>query len=498
MKYYSLFLLVLLAACQDRQVSVEEFYGEPYRPQFHFSPKSAWMNDPNGMFQLDGSYHLFYQYYPDSTVWGPMHWGHAVSRDLLHWEERPIALYPDSLGYIFSGSAVVDHENRSGLGSLENPPVVALYTYHDPLKAEAGDIDFQYQGLAYSTDGGESWTKYKGNPVLRNPGIRDFRDPKVRWFEPTGKWIMTLAVADHIRFYSSANLIDWAFESEFGIDQGSHAGVWECPDLIPMRVEGTGQTRWVLLVSINPGGPQGGSATQYFVGDFDGTDFILDPDFASEIQGPGESAIWLDYGADNYAGVTWSNVPDDRPIFMGWMSNWQYAQQVPTHPWRSAMTLPRELSLHTEKNSYRIHSRPVVETEDLKGVPSDPRGMLPGPQCHISAELRGDFSLTLINEQQEALTLSLEEGIISLDRSRAGRSAFEPGFAAVHTLEAANWSPQTLSIYLDASSVEIFFNNGQRVLTELIFPTEPYTEIRHQGAIYGLQVAQMKSIWHPR
>jgi fructan beta-fructosidase len=230
-------------------------YQETHRPQFHFSPKEKWMNDPNGMVYYAGEYHLFYQYYPDSTVWGPMHWGHAISQDLLHWEHLPIALYPDSLGWIFSGSAVVDYQNTSGLGSKENPPLVAIYTYHyDQLEKQKRN-DFQYQALAYSIDKGRTWQKYAQNPVLKNPGIRDFRDPKVFWHNETRKWVMILAAQDRVKLYNSPNLKDWAFLSDFGQASGAHGGVWECPDLftLPHPTE-KGKHKWLMLVSINPGG----------------------------------------------------------------------------------------------------------------------------------------------------------------------------------------------------------------------------------------------------
>ncbi|MEY2704299.1 MAG: hypothetical protein RL407_361, partial [Bacteroidota bacterium] len=261
---------LFFGGCTQKEIIFTPSQSEPYRPGYHFSPKQGWMNDPNGLVYLDGEYHLFFQHYPDSTVWGPMHWGHAVSQDLIHWEELPIALFPDSLGYIFSGSAVYDAANTSGLGSTETPPLVALFTYHDPKGEKEGRIDFQKQGLAYSLDKGQTWQKYEGNPVLGNPGIRDFRDPKITQVaQADGKssWVMTLAARDRVHFYESANLKEWAFLGEFGQGIGAHGGVWECPDLLSLKAP-DGSQKWVLLVSMNPGGPQKGSATQYFIGDF--------------------------------------------------------------------------------------------------------------------------------------------------------------------------------------------------------------------------------------
>ena len=292
------------------------YYQEKYRPQFHFSPEKGWMNDPNGLVYFAGEYHLFYQYYPDSTVWGPMHWGHAVSKDLIRWKHLPVALYPDSLGYIFSGSAVADTSNTSGLGTKINPPLVAIFTYHNPESEKSGSNTFENQGIAFSIDKGRTWTKYHNNPVLKNPGIKDFRDPRVIWHEQTGKWIMILAAHDRVMIYSSPDLKSWSFESQFGEKAGAHGGVWECPDLFPLKISGQHQIKWVMLVSINPGGPNGGSATQYFTGEFDGHNFV--PDNTDE--------KWIDWGPDNYAGSTWSEIPltDGRRIFLGWMSNWQY------------------------------------------------------------------------------------------------------------------------------------------------------------------------------
>jgi sucrose-6-phosphate hydrolase SacC (GH32 family) len=259
-------------------------YQEQYRPQIHFSPLKHWMNDPNGMVYYQGEYHLFYQYHPESTVWGPMHWGHAVSTDLVNWEELPIALFPDEFGTIFSGSAVIDWNNTSGLGSLENPPMVAIFTYHDAKAEKTGAIDFQTQGVAYSLDKGRTWNKYANNPVMKNPGIRDFRDPKVSWNSKVNKWIMVLAEGQQIGFYSSDNLLSWKFESYFGEGWGDHSGVWECPDLISLQVDDSGNRKDVLIVSIGSGGPNGGSATQYFVGDFDGNKFVLDPTFQQALK----------------------------------------------------------------------------------------------------------------------------------------------------------------------------------------------------------------------
>src|SRR4051812_28283356 len=350
---YLISLTVFLSCTNEKKRTDESsLYKEPYRPQIHFSPKEKWMNDPNGMVFYNNKYHLFYQYYPDSTVWGPMHWGHATSSDLVHWQHQPVALYPDSLGYIFSGSAVVDVHNSSGLGKYGKVPLVAIFTHHDPAGEKKGRNDYQNQSLAYSLDEGTTWTKYAGNPVLKNPGIRDFRDPKVMWYAKQQKWVMTLATKDHITFYSAHDLKTWKKESEFGLQTGAHGGVWECPDLFPLKLNG--KTYWVLLVSINPGGPNGGSATQYFVGQFDGKNFISDQ----------KDIRWIDYGTDNYAGVTWSNT-GNRKIFIGWMNNWQYGKVVPTKIWRSAITVPRDLGIEKVGDKYFVTSLPVKEFNSI-------------------------------------------------------------------------------------------------------------------------------------
>src|SRR5688572_4628821 len=359
MRVLTLPIVITLAvvSCKEPPPATKVAYTEKYRPQFHFTPKARWMNDPNGMVYYEGEYHLFYQYYPDGDVWGPMHWGHTVTTDLVVWEHLPIALYPDSLGMIFSGSAVVDEKNSSGFGSTDSPPLVAVFTYHDAVKEKEGRSDYQTQGIAYSLDKGRSWKKYDKNPVIANPGVRDFRDPKVFWHEESKQWIMTLVAADHAELYGSADLKLWTKLSEFGKEYGNHGGVWECPDLFQLPVEGEGIQKWVMIININPGAPNGGSGTQYFVGEFDGKKFTSDTEQAR--------TSWLDYGPDDYAGITWSNAPDGRKIFMGWMNNWSYAQVVPTSPWRGGTTVARDLSLVRIDGSLYVKSVVAVELEKL-------------------------------------------------------------------------------------------------------------------------------------
>jgi fructan beta-fructosidase len=499
--------------------ATDALYSEQYRPQFHFSPPQQWMNDPNGMVYDHGEFHLFYQYNPYSNKWGPMHWGHAISRDLLHWQHLPIALYPDRLGTIFSGSAVVDAANTAGFGSRAHPALVALYTYHDHLSENLGHTGFQSQGLAFSLDHGRSWTKYSGNPVLTNPGVRDFRDPKLFWHAATRRWIAALAVADHVAFYSSRDLRHWVHESDFGHDQGAHGGVWECPDLIAMQVDGRSQGRYVLLVSIGKGGPNGGSATQYFVGDFDGHRFIAD---APRSDRSAAVPRWLDYGTDDYAGSTWSGGArgDRRQLFIGWMSNWQYATDVPTQRWRSAMTLPRELRLVDDGRGPGLRSRPIAELAALRRTTAvigprtiaAPFDLTQAAKIHSGLlELDIDLDTTgapsselqFANQRGERtiFRLNAAERRFELDRSASGAVGFSPVFAAV---QSAPW-PGTdqrvrLHIYLDQSSIEIFINDGETVFTALVFPATPYDSVTLRGsgsfALNAATVYELGSVWH--
>ena len=459
-----------------------------YRPRFHFTPTKGWMNDPNGMIFLNGQYHLFFQHYPDGTVWGPMHWGHATSSNLVQWKEQPIALYPDSIGMIFSGSAVLDKNNTSGLGRGGIAPLVAIYTQHNMPGEKAGRTDFQNQSIAYSLDEGKTWTKYAGNPVLKTPNLKDFRDPKVIWHAPTQKWIMSLAVADHVELYSSPNLIKWTKESEIGKNLFAHGGVWECPDLLSFNH--FGKTIWVLLVSMNPGGPNGGSATQYIVGDFDGHTF---KPFTTDIK-------WMDYGPDNYAGVTFSNV-GDRNILIGWMSNWNYANVVPTEKWRSAMTVPRELSLIEQprynngfvknETEIRLVSNPVKElnaaftktlskerilTEKIFSLMS-PANTIPN-RIDLTTIPFFDFEIILSNAFNEKLIVGYDTAKkqFYIDRSQAGIASFNEGFGSVAVAPRLSKGVYLdLSIILDKTSIELFADGGRNVMTALFFPTHPYT-----------------------
>ncbi|MDF2157868.1 glycoside hydrolase family 32 protein [Algoriphagus sp. CAU 1675] len=483
-------IAIVFSSCQkEKEIIFRESGLEKYRPLIHFTPPFGWMNDPNGLIYKDGIYHLFYQHYPDSIEWGPMHWGHATSKNLTKWEHQPIALYPDSLGYIFSGSVIYDQENSSGLGTLELPPLVAIYTYHNMEGEKSGKLDFQFQGIAYSSDNGKTWHKYKGNPVLPNQGVKDFRDPKVtQVVKENGEkiWVMTLAVWDRVHFYSSKNLIDWDFLGQFGQNNGAHGGVWECPDLFQL-VAPDGSEKWVLITSINPGGPQKGSATQYFIGDFQNGQFIPDDNMIR----------WLDYGPDNYAGVTFSNLPknSNRTLFIGWMSNWLYAQVVPTKSWRSSMTLPRELSLFEVEGTKLIQSKPASELKDLRKeefkIKKNQSG-LPSQAVEILASVQNneDFNIVLSNENGEQVSIFKEMGLISIDRTQSGSHEFHPDFLAMHSAPMS-WSAKNIRIYLDSNSIELFINDGELVMTSLLFPSSPWKKVEFsnnltQKIIYSL------------
>ena len=506
-KLIFIFLCVSLVACKDQTAKKEvepsqDIYKEKYRPQFHFSPSEKWMNDPNGLVYHEGVYHLFYQYYPEDIVWGPMHWGHAVSKDMVHWEHKPIALYPDEHGLIFSGSAVVDAKNTSGFAKNGEVPLVAMFTYHSMEGEKAGRKDFQTQGIAYSLDNGDTWTKYEGNPVIGNEGIKDFRDPKVFWHEASQSWIMALVAGGHAKFYSSNNLKDWAHLSDFGKYQGAHGGVWECPDLFPLKVEGNGEEKWVLIISINPGAPNGGSGTQYFIGDFDGKQFVSDQ----------KEPKWLDYGTDNYAGVTYNNVPNGDRIFIGWMSNWDYARNTPTEKWRSAMTLPRKLSLRRHAEEYWLVNTPLDEVETL-AKSELAGGILVKESASKTLKVEGlnqsmvqlktrsdDLSLVFKNDLDESLKLTLhaKDSVFLLDRMKSGKVGFQSEFGnKKHYMPIAieEGGEHEMKILLDRSSIEIFLNGGLYSMTEQIFPSEPYNTLVIENGD-GQEEIEVKSIQH--
>lgn len=648
----ALAILLVANACTNEPSTGGEptgAYNEQHRPQFHFTPPQQWMNDPNGMVYYEGEYHLFYQHYPDSNVWGPMHWGHAVSADLVTWEQLPIAIYPDTLGLIFSGSAVVDWNNTSGFGQDSVPPLVAIYTYHNMDGERDGSNDFQTQAIAYSNDKGRTWTKYEGNPVIPNTeNIRDFRDPKVFWHEVSQQWVMALAVLDRVRIYNSKNLKEWTLGSEFGMGIGSDGRPWECPDLFQLPIEGSDAQKWVMLVSLGAGGYNGGSATQYFVGDFDGSTFTLDPALAPQYQmtkpvvpngdvfadfengygdwtvegnafgdapakgtlsgqrdvegytgaylvnsflngdastgklsspqftinknhinfqiggglHPKETCInlvvdgkvartatgdnnenlkwaswdvsdlkgksatieiidsheagwghinvdqivfadaaaepirsqtlWIDYGRDNYAGVTWSDIPaeDGRRLFIGWMSNWQYATIVPTFAWRSAMTLPRVLSLKETPQGLRLVTKPVKETEQLRAgdahssfenVPFAANQMEAKATFEMAENCQSKFGLVLTNAKGETYRVGFDaaKNEFFSDRTNAGKKDFSDVFAEnIHTApRLTTGNTIDFHVFFDVASAEVFADGGLTVFTDIYFPNEDFNKV---------------------
>ncbi len=443
---------------------------EMYRPEYHFTPPSHWMNDPNGMVFFEGEYHLFYQHNPSASTWGPMHWGHAISKDLINWQRLPIALYPDEQGMIFSGSAVVDWDNRAGFGEKA---LVAIFTYNKN--------HLETQNLAYSIDKGRSWTKYAGNPVIPHPEhLKDFRDPKVFWHKD--HWVMCLAAGDTILFYTSTNLKQWNQSGSFGGGYGSTTGVWETPDLFMLPLDGS-DSRWVLTVGVGNGGPAGGSGAQYFIGHFDGRKFIS--------ENPRELILWADHGADYYAPQSWSDEPNSRRIMIGWMSNWQYAKVMPTSTWRGVFSIPRELSLTQTANGIRLAHKPVLELEKLRTTHDHWQTVTIQPGSNLLDGLQGKvleiaaefeiasavkcfgFRVRVGMDEHTVINYTVEDQELSLNRIHSGKVDFHDGFAAVHSVELLPVNNIIrLRIFIDSSSIEVFANDGLAVLTDCIFPSE--------------------------
>ena len=426
---------------------------EKYRPLYHHTPPYGWMNDPNGIFYKDGVWHLYFQYNPFGSQWENMNWGHSTSRDLIHWTYEGVPIQPDALGVIYSGCCVVDKDNVAGFGKNA---IIAFYT-------SAGTS--QTQSIAYSLDNGKTFTKYAGNPIVTS-NVPDFRDPKVFWNEDTQLWNLILAAGQQMSIYSSKNLKDWTFESHFGEGYGNHDGVWECPDLIKMG------NKWVLLCNINPGGPYGGSATQYFVGHFDGHKFTC------------ESAPtvtkWLDYGKDQYATVTFNNAPNGRIVAIPWMSNWQYGNHVPTLQFRSANGLPRELGLFSYQGESYISVKPSPEV--FKAFSNKTSTKLQ-PASYIEVtNIKGNASITLKNNQNEEVVMvyDAKKGTFSMDRNQSGVSEFSSEFKAV-TTSPTYGAISGLQIFVDKSSVEVFDVDGKMAMTNIVFPTSPYTDVVAKG-----------------
>ena len=526
-------------------------YLEAFRPQLSYSPARNWMNDPNGLLYHDGAYHLFYQYNPNGDVWGDMSWGHAVSADLVHWSELPVALQveKDADGAItqsfFSGSAVVDHNNSSGLGSNGQAPMVAIYTsvYPGAMTLANGTHvrqGQQSQSLAVSLDSGGSWTQYAGNPVLALPPAayqdeyREFRDPKVFWYAPQAKWVMVvvLAMQHKALWYASKDLIAWEFMSEFG-PVGATGGVWECPDLFELPVDGdAANSKWVLVINLNPGGPAGGSGAQYFIGQFDGQRFVADPVVAGHgaragapvvvTAQPGEHVHWLDYGADYYAAVSWNDAPDGKRVMIGWMSNWLYARQVPTAPWRSAQSVARDVSLRSIDGQIRLIQQPVAAFAQLRrdvllavagqAVAAGVSALAPACAGIADIELLLDPGSALragvlvhtgANGDQTVIGYDSALGQVYVDRSGAGDASFSDIFAARHAAPVAlRGGAIRLRILVDSASVTVFAGDGEAVLTSQIFPGTGSDGMAlfaegGQATVRQLTVWSLASIWAP-
>ena len=487
-------------------------YTEHNRPTVHFSPPKNWLNDPNGLVYYDGVYHLFYQYNPNDIVWNDMHWGHATSSDLLHWVHHPIALTPDpdGLGYIFSGCALVDWNNSSGLGAANKPPLIALFT-HSSTTGE------QVQSLAYSNDSGTTWEQYSANPVLPNLGNSDFRDPKVFWDEQSNHWVMVVASGSLIQFFHSGNLIEWTHFFDFGECSGAHGGTWECPDLFPLNMPGTQDQKWILLVSLNPGGPNGGSGTQYFIGDFDGQRFTPDH---SDVR-------WLDFGPDNYAGVTWSDspMPAQNRVLIGWMSNWRYANTVPTSPWRGVMTVPRELALVQTSAGVRLGSKPIEEFDRLRtSTLLSVQNIVANPAVHFEIDCSEsgvfdlimelsldqhmpDWQVRFFNNQHAELLLrwQADEGQFEIDRAGVAQG-LENDFEFTSKIYApyalTNSTKIELRIINDRSSLEVFSADGLALFSVLYYSQQPLDQLAiesnsHEDPlnITNVLVYGLKGVW---
>ncbi|MBQ5577999.1 MAG: DUF4980 domain-containing protein [Prevotella sp.] len=422
---------------------------ERFRPTYHHTPTYGWMNDPNGMFYKDGVYHLYYQWNPYGSQWENMTWGHSSSRDLIYWEAQPTAIEADALGTIFSGSCVVDKKNDR---------VVAFYT-------SAGQN--QVQSMAVSKDNGVTFQKNPTNPILTS-NDPDFRDPKAFWNPEIQKWNLILAVGQEMRIYSSSNLKDWTYESSFGKGYGNHDGVWECPDLMKLQVRGTDKQKWMLICNINPGGPFGGSATQYFVGEFDGKKFTCEH----------KDTRWMDYGKDHYATVTFDNAPDGRRIALAWMSNWQYANQVPTQQFRSANSVPRDLNLFEYKGETYCSVTPSKELLALRGK----KVKKPTQTCEIVVDTKGKTEIELSNTKGEKVIMNYDaqNHTFSMDRNKSGDTSFSEAFPFV-TVAPTYGDIHQLRIFIDNCSIEAFDAEGKMAMTNLVFPSEPYTMIKVKG-----------------
>ena len=452
---------------------------EKFRPVYHHTPAYGWMNDPNGMFYKDGVYHLYFQHNPYGSTWGNMTWGHSTTTDLVNWNYEGLAIKPDAWGAVFSGSAVVDYDNTAGFGKNA---VVAFYT--SAKSSPWGDT--QSQSMAYSLDNGKTFVKYAYNPIVTS-SKRDFRDPKVFWYAPDKHWVMILAGGQEMDIYSSKNLKDWKYESSFGAKQGAHGGVWECPDLVELPVEGTKEKKWVLICNINPGGPFGGNAAQYFVGTFDGKKFVNESPTQTK---------WMDWGKDHYATVTFSNAPGGRCIALGWMSNWQYQTVLPTLQYRGSNTIARDLTLYRQDGELLLRCTPSPEIEKARmqkvSVPSfkvsdsyDLASLLEGNDGAYEIDMTiknsgaSKIMFTLSNDKGEKVNMyyDIMRKQFVMDRSESGKVDFSVDFPAVTVAPVYDTDNIRLRLFVDRTSIEAFGEGGKFVMTNQVFPTEPYNKM---------------------
>ncbi|MDR1555974.1 MAG: glycoside hydrolase family 32 protein [Tannerellaceae bacterium] len=518
--FYFTLLLSAFISCSQPEAS----YHEKYRPQVHFSPLENRMDAPAGLVYLNGEYHLFYLYNPSGTDGNPKHWGHAVSTDLIHWNHLPIALSPDSLGAIASGSVVYDEKNTSGLGTTENPPLVAIFTYHNYEAEYSGDINVQTQGLAYSSDKGRTWTKYSDNPVVPNPGIRDFHDPKIIWYEPEEHWIMILAVEGRIRIYTSPDLKNWCYASDFGLNLDSQENRWERPDLFELPIgNGSKQTRWILTVNVEFGLTKEWK-TGFFAGDFDGRIF-------SSSQ---TSPYGIDYGNDNYGGLTFNNLPGGRHVLIGWMNNREYADNIPASSWRGSLTVPRELRLKQTLYYYILASQPVEEVSTLYDkhvlmqnidivqdihssgfVDMSPCIKFPLCPSEINIRFRTDkhpqlgfaerFGIKIRNKKGESILAGYDAYHQQFYIDHASHSTIDifPGTRSVAQVPGQDINESEtfdMRIILDATSIELFAMDGNIVITNSFYPSSDFNVMEiyaENGKVHveSISVTQLKSIW---
>ena len=467
---------------------------EAFRPVYHHTPVYGWMNDPNGMFYKDGVYHLYFQHNPYGSTWGNLSWGHSTSTDLVNWTFEGDAITPDAWGMIFSGSSVVDYGNTAGFGE---GAVVAFYTSAKP--SPWGDV--QTQSMAYSLDNGRTFIKYEGNPILTSDK-RDFRDPKVFWYEPGKHWVMILAGGQEMDIYSSGNLKEWKYESSFGAKQGAHGGVWECPDLIELPVEGTDEKKWVLICNINPGGPFGGNAAQYFVGTFNGKKFVNESPTQTK---------WMDWGKDHYATVTWNNAPDGRCMAIGWMSNWQYQAVLPILQYRGSNTIVRDLGLYRKDGDLFLRCVPSPEIEAARTAEITIPSFKVSDACTIEKlldENDGAYEIemeiknagaskmvfSLLNEKGEKLYMyydAMQEQFV-MDRSESGNADFSASFPAVTVAPVSDVGYVKLRLFVDRSSIEVFGDDGEFVMTNQVFPSVPYNSMSFESIRGHYTVKSMK------